>query len=113
MFGWFKKAPPALPMQLAPPPRRFNPEWSHTYVQRRQPDAGGARDYANVNLGLMEFTPIGAADHNRAQICAFQPPVMTAPQTVKMQGLGGLQAGQIIGQPLIDTDNLPYGGAIL
>lgn len=116
LLDWLKPKPKVVlgqQMQLPTPTARFNPEWRNTYLAKVQPDAGGARVFAYQNLGLVEFAPIGPADHNRKQFLPLQPRQVYAPQTGLTSGIGGLQAGQIIGQPLINSDNMPLGGPVV
>lgn len=96
---------PASKLQLSVGPR-FNPFWSHTFEQTRQPSPG-AMSYAYTNLGLAEFTPIGGGTANRQAFRPLQPPTMFSTLALKIQGLGGLAQGQVIGQPLANPDNPP------
>lgn len=102
-MSWFsrKKAPPQNVAQMAAqsPVTRFNPNWAFTYERKRLPSPG-AQNYAFENLGLVEFTPIGPAEHNRLQwqVTAGQPAY--AGLAVWQQGLGGVVQGTIYGYPL-------------
>jgi hypothetical protein len=100
MFGR-KKPPQTVEQQSAQSCyTRFNPNWRFTYERKRLPDPG-AQNYAYENLGLVEFSPIGAAESNRGQFRSLQPPTAYAYLSAWLQGVGGLSQGTIYGQPLI------------
>jgi hypothetical protein len=44
------------------------------------------------------------------QFGIFQPPQVTVPGVIGINGLGGVQAGQYVGQPLIDPSQLNSEG---
>lgn len=101
---WRKKQPPQnVAQQAAQSPRtRFSPLSAFTYEAKPQPDGIGAQRYAYENLGLTEFSPIGAATANRGAIRPLQPGTLFVMQSVYQQGIGGLVTGGIYGAPLID-----------
>ena len=103
MFGWFrKKAPPQTVEQQAvqSPVTRFQPNWHFTYEAKRLPGPG-TQNYAYENLGLPEFTPIGATVANRMQLRSIAGPPAYAHFATYQAGVGGLVQGTIYGYPLI------------
>ena len=100
LFSKTKKIDPSTP--IIPP--RWTPFAGHVYEAKRLPDPG-VQNYAYENLGLVEFTFIGPAIHNRRVINPLQPTPLYSMKAVGIAGLGGLQNGQIIFQPLIDPNN--------
>lgn len=103
MFNLFRKKHPPLTVveqAIASPCSRFNPEWKFTYERKRLPGPG-TQNYAYENLGLTEFSPIGAAVSNRDFIRPFQPPAMYVGQQLWWTGLGGIAQGTVYGQPLV------------
>lgn len=92
----------------APPPpklnnrRRFGDVRKNGIVYRHvKPPSPGAQSYVYSTLSLPEFSPIGSATMNRSQFRTVAPLVMQF-QAVPVQGLGGLQQGQVIMAPLIN-----------
>ena len=69
-----------------------------------QPQAGADR-YAYESLGLVPYTPIGPGQGARASVHATAKPLYVL-QSIPVAGLGGIVAGQMIGQPLFN----PYSG---
>lgn len=82
---------------------RFNANYQFTWQAQRLPDPG-VQNYAYTNLGLAEFSPIGDAVANRKHFRPFSTPLF-AGQAIPTTGIGGLSAGQIIFQPLIDPSS--------
>ena len=107
-FAKKKKIDPATP--IFPP--RFNAFNAHMFRETAGPEPGTG-NYAYTNLGLAEVTFIGAGTRNREQLRALQPPPLYQLQAVSSAGLGGLQQGQMILQPLLDPnqEGLPDGFA--
>lgn len=113
---------PFSPKKIAPqnvqqqavlaPNTRFNPSWKLTYEWTRQPDPGAMR-YAYMNLGLVEYSPIGPGVSNRKQFISVQPRQGYAHFTAKLAGIGGLAQGTFYSAPLIatsrDTEGQIYG----
>lgn len=106
-FWTNKKKPPqtVLQQQVQSPVTRFNAEWKFTYEKKRLPGPG-TQNYAYENLGLVEFSPIGAGVANRGQLNIVQPQPQYASLTVWLQGVGGLSMGTIYGTPLIDPSQI-------
>lgn len=102
MWPFRKKLPPRDVEQQAAQSNhtRFNPSWKFSYERTRLPDPG-AQNYAWLNLGLVEFSPIGAGTANRKQLLPMQPQASYARFATVQAGLGGLVQGTIYGQPLI------------
>ena len=102
----FKKK--VLPPSTLIIPPRFNAFSAHMFEERLLPSPG-ALNYAYVNLGLFEQTFIGAGIANRDFLHPLQPPQLYQLQAVSTAGIGGLSAGQMVLQPLIDpnTEGLP------
>lgn len=93
-------------------PRRFADITKAMYhwTRKRLPDPG-AQNYAFETLGLVEFTPIGPAIGADIVLMKTQPPAFYISNSmVVINGLGGLAAGQIILQPLINPYDQTYGG---
>jgi len=93
-------------------PKRFSDIFTGFYhwVKKDLPDPG-AQNYAFESLGLTEFTPIGAGVAQRQMFNVLQPPsLFVNGQMLLTSGVGGVAAGQVIFQPLIDPYNNTYGG---
>ena len=105
-MAWFSKKKVAPSTPILPP--RFNAFNAHMFEERRLPDPG-TQNYAYVNLGLFEQTFIGPGVANRDFLHPLQPPQLYQLQAVSTAGIGGLSAGQMVLQPLIDpnTEGLP------
>lgn len=103
MWPFKPKAPPRTVLQqaLQSPTTRFNPSWAFTYVRKPGPSPG-AQNYAFENLGLAEFSPIGPGIANRSRLPPFGPRPLFGQLAVPVSGIGGLSAGQMILQPLLD-----------
>jgi hypothetical protein len=108
-WSWFKRkrTPPQNTREqaIAMAGSRFTPFSAHIYENMPQPSPG-TNSYAYTNLGLVETTPIGPAVANRQQLLPLQPQPLYANLGLKVQGIGGLVTGQIVGQPLIDPNTL-------
>lgn len=79
--------------------------------QKKRLPTPGAQNYAFETLGLTEFTPIGAGVRNRNAFRVLQKPQLYVNgQAYLTSGLGGIAAGQMIFQPLLDPYNGQYGG---
>jgi hypothetical protein len=110
LYPWFNPPGPAPALEsqqraaLTPGPR-----WScwvgHTHLWRPQPNPG-ADAFAFQALGLVEFSPIGAATINRDQLDHYQPGTLFADLGLVTSGLGGLAQGQYITAPLIVAGEL-------
>lgn len=81
---------------------RFTPFTKNAFERKKLPSPG-AQNYAYESYGLPEFTFIGPAVANRMMLRPLQPPPVYALQQASVAGVGGLSAGQIIGQPLINV----------
>lgn len=88
-------------------------QFTKNAFERKRLPSPGAQNYAYESLGLVGFTYIGPAVAARRSAHGFygamfpplqQPPVY-ALQQAAVAGVGGLSAGQIIGQPLINMGN--------
>ena len=93
-------------------PARFADIWKdgfHHWTRKEQPTPG-ALAYAFESLGLVEFTPIGAGVAQRVQLRPLAAQSYLPAQLLPLQGLGGIVAGQVITQPLIDPYNQTFGG---
>lgn len=112
-FAAFRDRPPKSQDDLVNTPaiygRRFNPTWAHTFERLFRLDPG-AQAYSYTNLGLVEFSPIGAGTANRGFFHPLQPTPLFAAHGILTQGLGGLVNGQFIGQPLTDPNAPAVGG---
>lgn len=85
---------------------RFSSWFGHSHFRTRQPDPG-TDALAYQALGLVEYSPIGAGDHNRMQLVPTSGVgTLFAGRALSAQGLGGLVAGQVISQPLIVPQQL-------
>lgn len=63
----------------------------------------GTGNYAFESLALNELTPIGPSTNTAGFLKVVQPPQLyVAGRAVPTTGLGGLVAGQVILQPLIN-----------
>lgn len=81
---------------------------NHYRIGRRF-DPGAPGDVFISDLGLPIILFRGSA-RIAGSLLKFQPPQVVVPQMVGIQGVGGVQAGQYVGQPLIDPaqlDNSP------
>lgn len=93
--------------------RRFSDvfEGMFHWVKKRLPSPGTG-NYAFSTLSLYELSPIGPAVAARVLFQTVQPPQLYLNgQLVGTVGLGGLVAGQMISQPLLDPATGTYGGA--
>lgn len=78
---------------------------------KKQLPTPGTGNYAFDTLGLVEFTPIGTGIWDRRELPGLQPPQLyIGAQMVVTNGFGGLAAGQIINQPLLDPYSQTVGG---
>jgi hypothetical protein len=97
---WLQPPPAASPLYDAA--LRPGPRWSgwlgHLHQYQPQPYPG-APAFSYCGLGLVEFSPIGPSTVNREWLRHFNP-TLFAGQWVPTTGLGGLQTGQMIKQPL-------------
>jgi hypothetical protein len=84
------------------PAPRFTTDPYKTWRHVPQVDPGASAN-AYEALGLVQFTHIGGGIPNRIPWQITQPPVMHAGLGVTEAGLGGLVAGQVYGQPLMDN----------
>lgn len=91
---------------------RFADIWKNTYHwQRKRLPTPGAQNYAFETLALAEFSPVGWGVRARQFFNVLQPPQLYVNgQALPITGLGGLIAGQVIMQPLIDPYSGTYGG---
>ena len=88
--------------------RRFSDvtEGNSHWEKKRLPTPG-AQNYAFETLALYELTPIGPGVSQRKFFKVLQPPQNYIPaQALTTTGLGGVAAGQVFFQPLLD----PYAG---
>ncbi len=99
-MGLFSSKQPLSPSTPLFPPR-WQPFSAHTFERKALPDPG-AQNYAYENLGLFEQTFIGPAVANRGAILPLQPPQVYQYFVQTMGGVGGLSAGQMIFQPLLN-----------
>ena len=91
---------------------RFSETFSgiNHWVRKRLPTPG-AQNYAYESLGLAEFSYAGRATANKHSYRVVQTPQLYVDgQSLLTSGLGGVAAGQIISQPLIDPYNQNYAG---
>lgn len=73
--------------------------WPFTYLRKLLPGPGSG-NLAFQQEALPEFTPIGPGIANRMQF-ATMTPATYVPHVIGIQGIGGLQNGQLFGSPLI------------
>lgn len=109
------KGPSSSPAGKASPGVRdpFTPdifEAAYHWTKKRLPSPG-AQNYAFETLALAQFTQIGAGVAQRHFFKVLQPPQLyIGGQALPVTGLGGVSAGQMIMQPLIDPYSKTYGG---
>ena len=84
------------------PSPRFTTNPGKTWRHVEQPDPGASAN-AYEALGLVQFTHIGGGIVPNHFWQITQPPVMVAGLGVTEAGLGGLVAGQVFGQRLLDN----------
>mgnify|MGYP001769282617 CR=1 FL=1 len=84
--------------------------WRPTFERQRMPDPG-AQNYSYCTYALLPQTVIGTGFVPRAHINACQGGMFGQP-LVKITGLGGIQTGQLYGQPLYDPSTGQRGGII-
>ena len=79
----------------------------YSFIDNRlpEPEAG---NQGFETLGLWEFTPIGPGIYVRVKLRETEPRQLMTYQAIMVQGIGGLSAGQIIFQPLIDQAQTSY-----
>jgi hypothetical protein len=79
----------------------------YSFIDNRlpEPEAG---NQGFETLGLWEFSPIGWGIYVRQNLRETEPRQLMAYQAVMVQGLGGLSAGQVIMQPLINQAQTSY-----
>lgn len=100
--------------------RRWNPTNSGklttknvvSFIQKAQPNPGGAAIFALATYGVPPFNPIGAAYMVRHMPAPLEGAVPYTLQDSVLTGLGGLQAGQNISQPLYDAQSNTVGGVV-
>jgi hypothetical protein len=93
-------------------PKRFHDirENGYRWTKKKLPTPGSG-NYAFDTLGLVEFTPIGPSEFVRRELPGLQmPQVYITGQMLTTTGYGGLAAGQIINQPLLDPYSQTVGG---
>ncbi|MDR3562356.1 MAG: hypothetical protein P4N59_13125 [Negativicutes bacterium] len=73
------------------------------FVKRRQPGPG-AMAFGLDSFRAAAFCPWGPATRTMAAYRVTQPPQSAQGLNVPVDGLGGLTAGQIVGQPLFDLE---------
>lgn len=74
------------------------------YVERPLARTAGAGRFAYAQMNLPALSPIGPSTANLQFLRVMQPFVPTYMQVQTLQGLGGLQAGQMWRQPLATPD---------
>jgi len=87
------------------PPVRFSfaPGTFHlAFEKKRQPDEGGAHEYAYESLALEQYSPIGPGTAVRQQIRALQPGGLWLTSNQVWQNGVPTTAGQIAYAPLVD-----------
>jgi hypothetical protein len=72
------------------------------FYRRKALPGPGSNNIAFETLALPEFTPIGPGIANHHQFQLLTRPTL-APHMIGVQGLGGLQHGQVYGTRLINT----------
>jgi hypothetical protein len=75
-----------------------------TYVERPYARSAGSGNFAYAMMNLPPLTPIGPATANLKRLRITQPMVRPYMQVQVIQNLGGLQAGQMYRQPLVNPD---------
>lgn len=79
--------------------------------QKKRLPSPGTGNYAFETLALFETTPIGPAVAQRQMFKVVQPPQLyIRAQAIPVSGIGGINAGQVVLQPLIDPYSGTYGG---
>lgn len=86
----------------------------HIAFERRELPGSGARQYAYDTLALPLYTPIGWGVANRESFDAYGSPIVAWNQTIGIESLvyNGNYSGQIVSQPLLNTDS-PMGNSDL
>jgi hypothetical protein len=102
MLSFFRREPP--PQEIVPVKFDFPGLYHGVHEVKRQPDAGGARNYAWESLALAEFTPIGPATMQREhwRVTAISGDWYPN-QQLPIAGIP-TQSGQLVGQPLYDPN---------
>ena len=89
-------------------PQYPNSPVNHFVIGRRfDPGAPGEVFVSDLGLPLIIFRGAGRL---AGSLSKLQPPQVWFPPQAGVQGIGGIQAGQYVGQPLIDPgqiDNTP------
>lgn len=80
----------------------------YSWTRKKLPTPG-ALNYAFDTLALPELSPVGPGIGSVFFFNKTSVPLYVAANQVVTNGLGGLQAGQFVAQPLIDTYNNSYG----
>lgn len=93
MFAWIKRK---VPHPTAPGIYGFH--------QARVFTNGGLQFTFEFHKTLPLYSVIGPATAVQGQLNLTQPPQVWNPQSVPVVGLGGLQAGALVSQPLVNSD---------
>lgn len=89
---------------------RMSSIWENAYHWvRKRMLSPGAQNYAFETLSLFETPPVGAGTSAQMQYRSYGGTPMYQNNSAYISGLGGLQAGQVISQPLYDPNSGSYG----